>query len=227
MKPLHASALILIGLILAMSPLAGCSSQSVSMDYQTIRATPNRDPEKAHQLDRQARALIEQAEYEKAEAKLKQALTADITYGPAHNNLGKVYFLQHKQKMLANGKQTATESHRQSLLHLAAWEFEYATKLMPYRPEPRNNLGMVFEEVGRFDDAVEAYTQALGLQPDHPQVLGNLCRARIRRGDKDRETRKLLSDMILRDPRPEWVDWAKKRLTSLNARKEMESTIEQ
>ena len=44
---------------------------------------------------------------EKAEKLLKQALTADIGYGPAHNNLGKVYY------------------HRQNF-YLAAWEFEYA-----------------------------------------------------------------------------------------------------
>ena len=55
---------------------------------------------------------MEKSDYDAAEAALKAALTADVMFGPAHNNLGKVYF--HKGE-----------------LYLAAREFDYAMKLMP------------------------------------------------------------------------------------------------
>src|SRR4029453_19576722 len=110
------------------------------------------------------------------EAELKSALAADVMCGPAHNNLGKVYYHQHK-------------------LYLAAWEFQYAMKLMPNVPEPRNNLGLVFESAGKLDDAVASYDEARGLEPDNVQFIGNLARARVRRGDDDAGVRDLLRQL--------------------------------
>jgi cytochrome c-type biogenesis protein CcmH/NrfG len=86
---------------------------------------------------------------------------------------------------------------------------------MPNQPEPRNNLGLVFEAVGRMDDAVKAYDDALKLEPDGANYLGNAARARVRRGDKGPELRDLLSKLIERDRREEWVSWAKERLAML------------
>ena len=100
----------------------------------------------------------------KAEAALHRALAADVTHGPAHNTLGKVYYLQDR-------------------FYVAAWEFEYATKVMPGRSEPVNNLGMVYEAVGKFDQALEAYEAAFTMDPQNPEVLGNLARCHLRRGD--------------------------------------------
>ena len=115
--------------------------------------------------------------------------------GPAHNNLGKVYF-------------------RQGKMYLAAWEFQYAMKLMPNQPEPPNNLGLVFEAAGKLDDAAESYGKAVAREPDNIDALGNLARA-PRRGDKDAEVRDLLNELVLKDTRPEWVAWARDRLATL------------
>lgn len=181
-------------LILAvMISLPGCSGPLNSLDYETVQHAPNRNPVKAQREHDLALKLLEERQFEEAEKALKKALAADITFGIAHNNLGKVYY-------------------HQSKFYLAAWEFQYAIKLMPNHPEPRNNLGLVFEAVGQLDKAVTVYGQALDLQPDNPQFIGNLARARVRRGDRDESLRTLLSDLIMRDTRPEWVMWAHNKL---------------
>jgi Flp pilus assembly protein TadD len=166
--------------------------------YETVSRDPRRDLDAAERHNAEALRQIEQGDYMKAEAGLKSALAADVMYGPAHNNLGKVYYHQGK-------------------LYLAAWEFQYAAKLMPSIPEPRNNLGLVFESAGKLDDAVSSYDEAMRLGPDNVQFLGNLARARIRRGDRDKSVRDLLGDLVLRETRPDWVAWARNRLAEIGA----------
>lgn len=175
--------------------VGGCASNKspAAHDYKTRVDDPRRDSDVARDDNAKAADLIDSGNYPGAEKLLRDALTADIGYGPAHNNLGKVYY-------------------RQKRLYLAAWEFEYATKLMPNQPEPRNNLGLVFESVGKLDDAVKYYGQAMGLEPDNGQFIGNLARARVRRGDGGEPVRDLLDKLVLRDDRPEWVAWARRRL---------------
>ena len=191
-------ALPLLLLALAATTIQGCSSSAGNLDYETIRGNPTHDTAAAQQNNEKAVKLIEQEEYDKAESLLKKALAVDITFGAAHNNLGKIY-------------------HHQSKLYLAAWEFQYAIKLMPNQPEPRNNLGLVFEAVGKLDDAVTAYGQALELEPDNPQLMGNLARARVRRGDRDDSLRNLLSNLIMRETRPEWLTWARQKHAMMGA----------
>ena len=137
--------------------------------------------------------LLEQGKLDEAEAKFKEALTADVMYGPAHNNLGKVYYLQKRY-------------------YLAAWEFEYAMKLMPYLPEPKNNLGLVFESVDQLDKAVSYYQEAIKMEPENPEVIGNLVRAQLQRDDRDDGVGQLLSELVRIDTCPEWVDWAREKL---------------
>jgi Flp pilus assembly protein TadD len=186
--------------LVAALTLAGCSSstpQSSKSDYQTVAKDPHRDSDSADQHNTAAVKLIEQSDYARAETALKAALAADVMHGPAHNNLGKVYF--HDKKF-----------------YLAAWEFQYAAKLMPNVPEPRNNLGLVFESAGKLDDAVSSYDEARNLEPDNVQILGNLARARVRRGDHDESTRELLRQLVLRETRPDWANWARERLELMN-----------
>src|SRR5262245_32785979 len=94
----------------------GCQSgkrgDSKSPSYETIAKDPRRDSERARELNAQALEQMQRDKLDEAERTLKKALSADVTFGPAHNNLGKVYFDQNK-------------------LYLAAWEFQYAAKLMP------------------------------------------------------------------------------------------------
>lgn len=199
MQVFKTSPAISAAFVLAWTMLSGCASPGHTDVYETVRAAPNRDTSKARMKNHHAVELILCHEYDEAENVLKEALAADVTFGAAHNNLGKIYY-------------------HQSKYYLAAWEFQYAIKLMPHHPEPRNNLGLVLEEVGRLDEAVVIYNEALNLQPDNPQIIGNLARTRIRRGDKNDGLRQLLSDLIMRDTRPEWVTWARDKLTLMGPR---------
>jgi Flp pilus assembly protein TadD len=176
-------------LLACLAIVGGCAS---SKDKNRAVARPPRTGDAAR-LNAQAVEQIEKGDFEHAEKILKESLAADVSFGPAHNNLGLVYYHANK-------------------LYQAAWEFEYATKLMPYMPEPRNNLGMVFERIGKLDEAIERYGQALQIAPDDPQFIGNLARAKVRKGDNDPQTRDLLDQLVLKDTRPDWVEWARERL---------------
>jgi Flp pilus assembly protein TadD len=187
-----------IGLLgLALVAVVGCRSPATHMkEYQTVAEDMSRDTKTAIKENAEAYEAMERGDLEKAEKRLKVALTADGFFGPAHNNLGICYL-------------------RQKKYYQAAWEFQYAGKLMPYSAEPRNNLGMVYEEVCRMDEAEKWYDEALSLQPDNPQLIGNLVRTRLRENKRDERTCQLLSDLILKDTRPEWVAWARERLVMI------------
>ena len=183
----------------------GCSRWLHKTDgnYQTIIADPNRDTERAYELNARALRLFAKGKLEQAEQALQQALIADVTFGPAHNNLGKHYFNQHK-------------------LYLAAWEFEYAMKLMPDRPEPYNNLGLVYEAAGKYGEAIEMFHQAADIDKSNAEYLGNLIRARLRSGDQQDELRDLLEHLVFLDSRPDWVDWAEEKLALMNSSRRQE-----
>jgi len=185
-----------VSLVALSIAITGCTANKPAApqaQYQTVGKDPRRDSDTARAENVKAVDAIEKGDYTAAETHLKSALTADIMFGPAHNNLGKVYYHQNK-------------------LYLAAWEFEYAAKVMPFQAEPKSNMGLVFEAAGKLDQAVTQYTEALKLEPENPELIGNDVRARIRRGDNDAEVHRLLEKVVMLDTRPEWVDWARKHL---------------
>jgi tetratricopeptide (TPR) repeat protein len=173
------------------------------LQYKTVTDRLQYDTEKARRLNAKAADIIcrchdpcshsTPCECCEAEQLLKDALTADVTFGPAHNNLGKVYFHQNKH-------------------YLAAWEFEYAVKQMPDRYEPLNNLGLVHESVGKLDEAIDYFLQATMLSPRAAQPLGNLIRARMRRGEGIDDVDYLLKQLVLLDDRCAWTDWAREQV---------------
>jgi Flp pilus assembly protein TadD len=191
----------LVPLVLTVAALTGCAaSEKKEADaYETMRKDPRHDADLARRENSRAVMLLDKADYDGAEAALKAALVADIMCGPAHNNLGKVYFHQKK-------------------LYLAAWEFQYAMKLMPNQPEPLNNLGLVFEATGKLDEATDSYAKAVTVEPDNVQAMGNLARAHVRRGDHDDAVRVLLQRLVLRETRPDWLAWERTTLSQLQTR---------
>jgi Tfp pilus assembly protein PilF len=188
-------------LILTATLLAGCASSSAPKAdaYETVGKEPRRDADLARAENARAVALLDAGDQPGAEAALRSALAADVMCGPAHNNLGKIYF------------------HKKDLYH-AAWEFQYAMKLMPNQAEPPNNLGLVFEAAGKIDDATDSYGKAIALEPENVHAMGNLARARVRRGDRDEATRALLQKLVMRDTRPDWLAWERSTLARLEAR---------
>jgi len=183
--------------ILTLILLVACSSSpSRKAGYHTVAVDPNRNTELAIRENEAGLKAMAAGKLDAAEKHFKATMDADVMYGPGHNNLGKLYY-------------------RQDKLYLAAWEFEYAAKLMPGRPEPRNNLGLVFERAGKLNDAIEAYSKARELAPDDVGILENLARAKFRRGDRDDLMREVLSELVLKGTRPEWTTWAREKLALL------------
>ncbi len=180
---------------LILPAVCGCASsaQKSEVNYETVTANPRRDPEAAKLLNRDGALALSKGKYDKAEKLFKDALAKDVDCGPAHNNLGRLYFDQGKN-------------------YLAAWEFEYAIKVMPKRGEPYNNLGMVMEKVGKMEQAIEAYETANVLCPNNPEVVGNLARVWWCNDKSNLRTREILEHLVFVDSRPDWVLWAKEQI---------------
>lgn len=185
-----------------LSPCVGCAllKSATQPQYETVSGNPNYDTKLAEAEHGKALKLIKKddkkckpAKLEEAETHLQKALLADVTYGPAHNTLGIVYFRQHK-------------------LYMAAWEFEYAAKVMPDRFEPPYNLGQVYEAAGKMDMALSYYDEALALAPNEPSVIGSTAAAQLKQGRTVDEIRPLLEKLVFHDNRPDWVQWAQDEL---------------
>lgn len=173
----------------------GCARFGIDrkVNYRTFTGSPGGDPYSAELHFEEAIQLLCENNLCDAEQALHQALICDESYGPAHNALGKIYFDQEKY-------------------YLAAWEFEHSSRLMPLRPEPLNNLGLVYEEVGQIEKAISYYHQANAADESNPQFLGNLIRARMKRGDRTSDLYIMLERLALIDDRPVWREWAMKQL---------------
>lgn len=181
--------------VLAAAVLAGCVS-GPSRDPYSPRAEANRDTQRATALNAQAVLSIDKgdpASLRRAEEILREALEADLYYGPAHNNLGIVF--------LAQGK-----------LYEAAGEFEWARKLMPGHPDPRVNLALTLETAGRRKDAIDAYLAAIEVYPDHIAAVQGLARISIKSGLRDERTDAWLSEIALRGEDEQWREWARSEL---------------
>lgn len=199
---MHLKHAILLALVAFLVVPVGCTDKTKtyrSGGYRTVEAAPDRDTDTAKRYNVQGLEHLQNQELDEAAADFRRALVADVTFGPAHNNLGKVYFAQKDW-------------------YQAAWEFDYARELMPRQPEPLNNLGLVHEQAGELDRAIENYQQAVALGPDRIEFPANLARAKVRRGDTDDELISLLQQILDKDTRPEWLVWAKPHLLRLQTR---------
>ena len=168
----------------------GCASSTQAGAYATDEGAP-RNPQLAQELNGQGveKMLADPGE---AEALFRRALSADLYHGPAHNKLGVL--------MIESGR-----------LYEAAEEFQWAARLMPGHPDPRINLGLVFERAGLTDDAMAHYRTALEVYPGHLQAIQALTTAELRFGRADSATTDRLKVISLRGSTP-WRLWAMERL---------------
>ena len=153
-----------------------------------------RDTVRATELSNQAAELL-LSDPRRAKQLLREALTADLFFGPAHNNLGVLY--------LKEGK-----------LYEAAQEFEWARKLLPGHPDPRVNLALTLERAGQVDEALTAYSAAIELYPGYlPAIQGLACRL-VQEDREDERLRAWLERIALESESAEWRDWARLRLAN-------------
>ena len=162
-----------------------------SLGPYTPPTEAGRDSLKAQRLTQQA---AKESDPAKAEALLREALTADLYHGPAHNNLGVI--------LLARGD-----------LYSAASEFEWAKKLMPGHPDPRMNLALTMEKAGRTEEALTAYASALEVYEGHIPTVQAMTRLRLKSGKPDDSIKAMLEEIALRGESPAWREWARGQLT--------------
>ena len=62
---------------------------------------------------------------------------------------------------------------QKSLWKEAVYRFEKAIELDPSYGGAWNNLGIAYEQMGRFDDARKAYEKALALEPNNTLIRNN------------------------------------------------------
>jgi Tfp pilus assembly protein PilF len=150
-----------------------------------------RNTTRAEQLNREAADLLH-SKPEAAEKLLREALSHDVFFGPAHNNLGVVF--------LGQGK-----------LYEAANEFEWARKLLPGHPDPRVNLGICLEHAGRIDDAIESYEAALEVRPEYLPAIEGLAVLTVRERRSDERLAEWLDAIAMRSE-PRWREWAQRQV---------------
>lgn len=172
----------------------GCAATApaASGPYQS-QAESQRDNAKAQRLTLEAAELMSKDPV-RAEALLRDALTADLYHGPAHNNLGVLHLKMDPPQ-----------------LYEAASEFEWARKLMPGHPDPRVNLALTLEQAGRTDDALDVYQTALEVYPRYLPAVQGLARLQIRSGKPDERTAALLDEIAMRGETQSWRDWARRQ----------------
>jgi Tfp pilus assembly protein PilF len=167
--------------------LGACKSASGDGPYEAA-SEQQRDVALALELNGQAADML-QSDPERAEALLREALTADLFCAPAHNNLGVVFLEQGK-------------------LYEAAGEFEWARKLLPGHPDPRVNLALVLESAGKTDEALASYEAALEVQPGYLPAIQGAASLAVREGREDERLRGWLGEIAMRGDGVAWREWA-------------------
>jgi Tfp pilus assembly protein PilF len=175
---------LVVSLLIA---LAGCATTKDAGPYASA-SIERRDTSAAEALNRQAAVLLT-SEPESAEALLREALTRDLFFGPAHNNLGVLH--------LQRGE-----------LYEAASEFEWARKLLPGSPDPRINLAITLERAGRTGEAMDAYKAALEVRPGSVVAMQGAAVLAVRAGKSDPALDGWLREIAMSGENEAWREWA-------------------
>lgn len=175
----------------------GCASVTAPPDatYCTVPRDEIEGLAAARELNNKGLQAFRRGHLDAAEKHLRQALSLDTNFGPAHNNLGQVYLARNQ-------------------LYLAAWEFELAANLMPQRVEPLVNLGLVYELAVQMERAEQYYREALQVAPTHADALGSLARLLVKQQGDPIEIHQRLKELVFVDDRPQWHNWAQRLLAT-------------
>lgn len=171
--------------------MPGCSSQLKNQSI--IRVSTNQNTSRANRLTYAGIRELNLGHIDLAAKKFREAIKADFTYGPAHNNLGLMHY-------------------EQGNLYQAVTAFEAAREYLPSDPAVVYNLGLALESAGRTEEALDLYYTANQMDRANPHFLGNLARLRVRLGEHDEQLQQQLKDLVLIETRPEWRRWADQQL---------------
>ena len=182
----------LIGLTTVLMLLPGCSSLG-GKNESIIKVETQRDTAKANRLTYAGIRALNKHQIDVAAKRFREAVAADYSYGPAHNNLGLMHY-------------------EQGNLYQAVLAFEQAREFLPSDPAVAYNLGLALESAGRTDEALELYQIANAMDRANPNYLGNLVRLRVRLGECDEVLEQQLKDLVLIETRADWRRWADTQL---------------
>lgn len=180
-------------LVWTLALAGGCAPGTTRLSYRTAPEPARRDSLSAQRLNDEGLEFVEDGKIGKAEEKFREALVQDLYHAPAHNNLGLVLL--------------RTNRHYE-----AAWEFEYAAKLAAHAVEPRQNLGLLFEELGRIEMAIDEYESALTIDPSDATAMRHLARAYVKSGQKKKRLKELLEKLLLIPNDHQWDAWIRGQL---------------
>jgi tetratricopeptide (TPR) repeat protein len=170
----------------------GCASLT-DREEAIIHVQAARNPEKAARLTLLGVKAMQHADTDRATEKFLEAIAADESYGPAHNNLGLLHY-------------------EQGNLYQAVLALERAMELMPDDPSVLYNLALTLESAGKVHEALDLYWQTIEMDPVNPHFLGNLVRLRVRLGETGPDVVAQLQDLVLIETRPDWRGWADRLL---------------
>lgn len=183
-----------LSIALLLIAVHGCSAlRKSSHPYATSISGPLRDTYGAQRLNGQGLKALEEDETEDAERCFRKAFEKDLFCASAHNNLGLLLLRSNKP-------------------YEAAWEFQFAAKLLPHSVEPRNNLGLVMEKVGQLDQAITHYENALHIDPNNVEVMGHLARAYVKSRRTSDDLKGFLKKISFQNPGGSWDKWARTQL---------------
>ncbi len=191
MKAHFVRAAVVGWLLAGVLALTGCKASHESGPYESATIA-KRDTSAAELLNREAAELLT-SDPKDAESLLRKALTHDLFFGPAHNNLGVLH--------LNRGE-----------LYEAASEFEWARKLLPGNPDPRINLAITLERAGRTGDALAAYKTALEVQPGSVVAMQGAAVIAVREGKNEAALAGWLKQIAMSGETAKWREWATARM---------------
>ena len=152
-------------LVLLLSGLLGACGTVQVKEEQAASTTPQLTEEQKRQIEEEA--ALTRRDYDLALTTMRQgnyllAINQFMTFNtthPGHSgayvNLGILY-------------------HKTNQLELAEKALRQAVELNPKQPKAQNLLGMVYRELGRFNDALTAYNSAIAADENYADAYLNL-----------------------------------------------------
>lgn len=114
-----------------------------------------------------------------AEKQFKDVLKRNPKHAGAHNGMGLYYY-----RMTTSSNQEIRKQIPE-YYQKAVDEFQTALKLAPGFPEAHNNLGKIYQEQGRIEEASQEYQKAVDLDPNYGTAIDNLGTIYFAKGEID------------------------------------------
>ncbi|WP_170469968.1 tetratricopeptide repeat protein [Ruegeria conchae] len=163
--------------VLVMFSTSGGAQQADSRDEEALlRQLAQATPEQAIGLDRQLQALWSQSGSASADLLLERGREAlddgDIEAAIEHLTA----LTDHAPEFAEGWHARASAFFGIDRFGMAAADLEHALTLNPNNYQAIYGLGLIFEVVGKPDQALEAYSRALAIHPHHEEVTNAMNR---------------------------------------------------